>query len=192
MTGPTPPPQNRAGMGSPASPPATASKSNAAMVIGADPLLGGKTIAITDTPPPNLPTNNWQPAGPASPAGGSNGPGVNLRVPDAGQGATTAPPPFNLQGAFHGGACCRCRCTRRSTRLGLTPPAAAADPLDALKQRGMIWKNQKPVDGGVLLTCGIRSNPQDPDLVRVYEATAVDVPSAVKAVADQIDKAAKQ
>src|SRR5262245_20339254 len=46
--GPTPPPQNRAGMGAPA-PPATASKSVVGM-LNPDPLKGGKQIAIDSGP----------------------------------------------------------------------------------------------------------------------------------------------
>src|SRR5436190_1179969 len=45
VAGPTPPPQNRAGMGG--APQATASKSNAAMLVP-DPLVGAKPIAISE------------------------------------------------------------------------------------------------------------------------------------------------
>jgi hypothetical protein len=61
------------------------------------------------------------------------------------------------------------------------------DPLDALKPFNVISQEQKAVPGGVQFTCRI-ANPHDPDLVRVYEATAVDYPSAVRAVVDQINQ----
>ena len=180
VTGPTPPPQNRAGMGSPASPPATASKSNAGLVIGSDPLLGGRTTAINDPPPPVQTPNNWQPSGPG-------GPGVILKVPETQQGSTTVPPPANLPGmSFQGGAMLPVPVVSQVNQAGFTAPSGP-NPMDALTQRGMISHDQKSVPGGVFFKCLVR-NPQDPDAVRVYEETAVDLPTAMNNVVIKIDE----
>src|SRR5437879_2465891 len=80
-SGPMPsPPQNRAGMGVP-QPPATASKSVAAMNANLDPLVGGKAIGIPD-PGGAQTVGGWQAKDKA--------PGVLLKQPEA---ATIVPVP---------------------------------------------------------------------------------------------------
>jgi hypothetical protein len=201
VAGPTPPPQNRAGMGAPSPPTATASKSIASCVVP-DPLIGAKPIAIADsTQPQQTPTTGgWLAKDPqsANPVGGPGPSGVILRTPEPvpvqsiqpvppptfvpGQGAMVqpVPPPPAVRGA------------------GIAPQAGVqtinpvafteADPLQSsLKARGVISQDQKTLPDGVHFTCRV-ANPQDPNSVRVYEATGNDYPSAVQAVLNQIDQ----
>jgi hypothetical protein len=181
--GPTQPPQNRAGMNAPSPPPATASKSNAAMLIGNDPLSGGKQIGIPDPQKSQqqqtLTVGDWQPQGAPTGQGGSltngsGGPGVILRQPDAGPIQPVPPPVI------------------RSSSGNAVPvvnanAAVADDQLQAaLKSRGVLWQDQKVLADGVHFTCRV-PNPHDPNFTRVFEATAGDYRSAVLAVIQQLD-----
>jgi hypothetical protein len=206
VAGPTPPPQNRAGMAT--SPPqATASKSNAAMLVPGDPLIGAKPNAISDgtQPPKQGATGGWQAKDQdGSPSGGGSGPGVTLRTPEAvATPVTPVAPPGNIPNSTQGaGAMVQPVpvvnssgsnvTTSPSSVQGASPvsPVAfsAPDPLQAaLKARGVISQDQKTLPEGVRFTCRV-ANPQNPNFVRVYEATGPDYRTAVQAVLDQIDQ----
>ncbi|HYV39013.1 MAG TPA: hypothetical protein VE988_25230 [Gemmataceae bacterium] len=194
VLGPTPPPQNRAGMGAPSPPISTTAKGTAACLVP-DPLIGAKPIAIADGKQPFVEpnTSGWQATGPitgGAPSSGG-GPGVQLGMPEA--ALAPVPPPTIAQvtpvtPAFGGG---------KNDGLNPVPVVPAVSPVGfsdsdqlqaALKARGVIAQDQKvQPDGSVLFTCRV-VNPQNPNFVRVYEATARDLRSAMLAVLDQIDQ----
>jgi hypothetical protein len=158
-------PQNRAGMGAPAPPQVTTTKSNTAALLPADPLLGGRDLVIQDRTPEVQPTGSWQVK--------ERAPGVLLKTPEPGPGSgpvQPVPPPTVPVPVF--------------TPSGNSEP----DPIQtALKSRGVLWQDQKTVPEGVRFSCAV-PNPQDPAFSRVFEATGPDYRSAVLAVLDQIDK----
>jgi hypothetical protein len=94
VAGPTPPPQNRAGMNGPSQPQATASKSNAACLVP-DPLIGAKAIAIADSTQSQQSSTggSWQAKDPQAGnlTSGVGGTGVVLQTPVA---VPTAPVPI--------------------------------------------------------------------------------------------------
>jgi hypothetical protein len=68
--------------------------------------------------------------------------------------------------------------------------AAPNDPnqlLAALKARGMVWNTQTPIAGGVRFSCGMR-NPQNPNVIQAFDASAADAPSAMSAVLQKLDQ----
>jgi len=209
VAGPTPPPQNRAGMTGPSAPQATASKSNAAMLVP-DPLLGAKPIAIADStstqPQKAATTGGWQAKDPqpGNPPGSAGGPGVILREPVPVPVVPIQPvaPPTNVPSVAPGVGAAVQPVPPPSAivpTVAAGPGAAAAQPVSpvgftdsdplqtTLKSRGVIWQDQKTLDDGVHFTCRV-VNSQDPNFVRVYEAIGPDYRSAVQAVLDQIDQ----
>jgi hypothetical protein len=199
VAGPTPPPQNRAGMSS-GQPQATASKSNAAMLMP-DPLTGGKSIGIPDgDQPPAATTGGWQAKDPQP--GNPGGPGVTLRTPEpVPVPIQHVPPPSNVPGTTPAaGAVLQPAPTPAPVPTVVATPTAPTpqvvspvaftepDPLQsALKTRGVIWQDQKTESDGVHFTCRV-ANSQDPNFVRVYEAVGHDYRTAVQAVLEQIDQ----
>jgi hypothetical protein len=172
--GPQMPPQNRAGM-TPPQPSTIASKSNAAL-LDPDPLVGGRPpLAIPDPrkqQAPMLPAGGWQAKPDGSLTGGQNGPPVVLRLPVA-TDAPTPPGPVPESNSP-------------------PPPLPDSSPENAqlqaaLKQRGVLWQDQKYVAGGIRFTCAV-ANPQDASFSRVYEATAPELHSAITSVLEQIDQ----
>jgi hypothetical protein len=205
VAGPTPPPQNRAGMGAPSPPTATASKSIAG-IVAPDPLIGAKPIAIADSnQPQQTPTTGggWQAKDPpsANPPGGPGPGAVILRTPEPVpvqriQPIQPVPPPTFVPG--QGAMVQPVPPPPAVPSVGSSPQAGGqtispvgfidSDPLQSsLKARGVIWQDQKTLPDGVHFTCRV-ANQQDPNSVRVYEATGSDYPSAVQAVLNQIDQ----
>jgi hypothetical protein len=181
VAGLPPPPQNRAQMNPPA-PPAIASKSNAAMVYpDPEPLPGARNpLAIADaqkqpTAPQQLGT--WQPKSNINLTGGQSGPGVLLKQPE--QTITPVPPP-----TFAPNVVPTPQPLPAATQVNFTDN----DQLQAaLKQRGVIWQDQKVLADGVHFACGV-ANPQEPDFSHTYETVAPDYRAAVIAVLEQIDR----
>jgi len=200
VAGPPPPPQNRAGMGGPSPPQATASKSNAAMLI-ADPLNGAKPLNIPESSQTqqNQGPGGWQVKDPlpTNPTGGS---GVILRTPEP-VPITPVPPPVIGPNGPPGSAAAAPPVpvvpvpavpvpVASAPAVPVVSPVSYTDPdpyQKALNDRGVIWQDQKQVANGVQFTCRVASK-QDPNFIRVYEATARDYPSAVQAVLAQIDQ----
>jgi hypothetical protein len=170
--GPQMPPQNRAGM-TPPQPSTIASKSNAAL-LDPDPLVGGRPPLVIPDPQkqqaPMLPAGGWQAKPDGSLTGAQNGPPVVLRLPVATDAPTppvpgTNSPPQPLPGSSTDNAQLQA----------------------ALKQRGVLWQDQKYVADGIRFSCAV-ANPLDASYSRVYEATAPDLRSAIMAVLEQIDQ----
>ena len=173
--GPTPPPQNRAGMNVPPPPTTTAAKSTAAIIANPpDPLTTTRPpLSIGD---PNTQTvGGWQPKSDGQPAG-AGGPGVQLKTPETPVIQPVPPPTINsLQPV------------PTIPISGVAAPTDSAQLLAALKARGMVWNTQTPVAGGVRFSCGIR-NAQNPNLIQAYDATAADATSAMSAVLQKLDQ----
>jgi hypothetical protein len=74
-----------------------------------------------------------------------------------------------------------------------TSPGAGTMEIDALqaqlKQRGVTWQHQEPVADGVKFVCAV-PNRHNPDINRIFEATASTYAAAVRAVLQQIDSQA--
>jgi hypothetical protein len=219
VAGPTPPPQNRAGMGAPGPPTATASKSVAGCLVP-DPLIGAKPIAIADStqpqPTPANTTGGWQAKDTqtSTPATSPSPGGVILRNPEPvpvtpiqpvpppsvapTQGAAiqpVPPPPTPVPAAGIGSVpppptpAPSTGMIPQTEKPAIVPASySEPDPLQsALKARGVLSHDQKTVPEGVQVTCRV-ANPQDPNSIRVYEATGSDYRSAVQAVLNQIDQ----
>jgi hypothetical protein len=218
VTGPPPPPMNRAGM-APSPPQATASKSAAAMLIP-DPLTGGKQLAITDPVTTTQPTSGWQAKDPqpGGLTGNGGAPGVILKTPESTSLQPVPPPimPSSIPGQTSGlkpvpppvmanalpGQASTLEHVPPPVMSGVIPgPVTGLQPVptvnlagfsqtddlkNSLAARGVIWQDQQQFDGGVRFRCRV-ANPQNPNSVRVYEATAADYPTAVQAVLNQID-----
>jgi hypothetical protein len=162
----------------PALPASSSSASTAAMAIG-EPLSGGRTtLAIDDK---NMsPGGAWQGPGGVTPASGQAGP-VQLQRPEPIVDPVQRPTPVPLPPAGP---------------TGVTPASYSATPgsmaeneqLQAqLKTRGVTWQNQQVVAEGIKFTCAV-PNRHNPDITRLYEATAGDLGAAVRAVLQQIDE----
>ncbi len=158
----------------PAIPVSNSSASNVAMTIG-EPLPGSRPLAIDDKAKK---PNTWQGSGPNPGGTGvtlTSGPapagGVQLQRPEAVVDPVQRPTPVPLP-------------------LASSIPSGGAvsnDQLQALlKQRGVTFQHQEQVAGGVKFTCAV-PNRHNPDINRVYEATASDYAGAVQAVLRQID-----
>jgi hypothetical protein len=171
--GPTPPPQNRAGMTVPPAPTTTAAKSITSIIANPpDPLTTTRPpLAIGDASTQTV--GGWQPKNDGQTTG-AGGPTVQLLTPQAPgiqpvplpTGNPLQPVPIHLGGG----------------------PNDTTQLLATLKDRGMLWNTQQPVAGGVHFSCGIASSPQNPTLVHVYDATAADAAAAMSAVLQKIDQ----
>jgi hypothetical protein len=165
VAGPTPPPQNRAGMQAPPTPTATASKSNAAMLIP-DALPGAKeSLIMTEVPKQPVtgqPTGNWQP----KPGATRNG------VPDSIPG-NNAPVAVGLA----------------LQPVPISPPGGVILPelQQKLKDHGVSYQGQTAMPDGIRYTFAV-PNPQNPNFSRLYEVIAADVNDAARDVLDKMDK----
>ncbi len=185
--GPPQPPQNRANMQVPSGPTATASKSNAQMAAGVDPLQGGKALIIPDPTQPTQTVGGWQPKDKQpGVVVGAGGPGVTIRPPE--QPIQPVPPPtFNGQLPPVPNTGATVPAPAPGTGSGTGPFPDYDKLILELKQRGMVWQTQQGVAGGVRFTCGVASS-QDPSQIQVYEATGPDYRSAILAVINKIDQ----
>jgi hypothetical protein len=176
VIGPTPPPQNRAGM-TPAQPPSIASKSLVGALIP-DTIPGGKSLAINDPLKQSTPVpapDTWQPKNTGNLTAGQGVAPVILRVPEA----TIPPVPPPVLGT---------NLTVQPSAYTLPAGSTDYDQLQAaLKKRGVVWQNQKTLPDGLHFICGV-ANSQDANFTRIYEAIAQDYRSAVLAVLEQIDQ----
>jgi hypothetical protein len=166
--GPTPPPQNRAGMTVPPAPTTTAAKSTAAIIANPpDPLTTTRPpLAIGDASTQTV--GGWQPKT-AGQTSGAGGPTVQLQTPQS-PGIQPVPLPVPVVPINLGGG-----------------PNDTTQLMAALKARGMIWNTEQPVAGGVHFSCGLAASPQNPTLIHVYDATAADAAAAMNAVLQKID-----
>ncbi len=57
-----------------------------------------------------------------------------------------------------------------------------------LKRRGVVWAKQEKIQGGVRLSAGVVTDPRNPKMQRVYEASAADAVTAGLAIIRQIDQ----
>jgi hypothetical protein len=170
MVGPTPPSpgQNRAATTTPQTPQSTASKSIADILTQAEPLEGGKKLAIADNRSPG--GGAWQPNG-VQAVGQGGAPAIILRDPQVG---VVQPVPAPGQS-------------------GAAQPVPQysgnnLDPLQAqLRARGMVWQKTELVAGGVRFTCAV-PNRQDATSLQIYQATAPDEPTAIQAVLLKINQ----
>jgi hypothetical protein len=169
--GPTPPPQNRAGMNVPPAPTTTAAKSTAGILANPpEPLTTTRPpLSIGDAPA--QPAGGWQPKTDGQSPNG--GPGVVLQTPLQ----PVPPPTINSQQPV----------PTVPISGAAAPPNDPAQLLAALKARGMVWNTQTPIAGGVRFSCGI-SNPQNPNVIQAFDATAADAPSAMSAVLQKLDQ----
>jgi hypothetical protein len=172
--GPTPPPQNRAGMNVPPGPTATASKSTAAILANPpEPLTTTRpSPALGDQATQTV--GGWQPKTDGQPTS-AGGPGVQLKMPETAV-LQPVPPPINSQ-----------QPVPAVPSYGPAPANDTTQLLATLKSRGMVWNTQTPVAGGVRFSCGIR-NSQNPNLIQAFDATAADAPSAMSAVLQKLDQ----
>jgi hypothetical protein len=177
--GPTPPPQNRAGM-VPSPPTSTAAKSNTQALL--ESLPNGKApLSIGDTNQQTTQTAaGWQPKDgqpTVTVTGATGGPGVQIKTPEA-----VPIPPVSLPAI---------NTLQPVPTVPVNPvaPSAANDTdqlLAQLKARGMVWNTQQPIAGGVRFSCGIASS-QNPNAIEAYEATAADYRSAISAVLQKLN-----
>lgn len=191
--GPTPPPQNRANLQAPQPPTATASKSITSMIANPDPLLGGKSIAITDpnARPAGNPQGSWmakdkQPT-PGVTVGGNGSPSVTIRSPELPPVQPVPPPTVQIQPIDYAPVPNSAQPPPPMPQTGSVPFADYNQLMAALKARGVLWTNQQGVAGGVRFSAGL-PNPQDNSYERVVEATAPDYRSAIIAVLRKIDE----
>jgi hypothetical protein len=172
--GPTPPPQNRAGMNVPPPPTTTAAKSTAAIIANPpDQLTTTRPpLSIGESPSPTQTAGGWQPKTDGQPTG-AGGPGVQLKTPET-PAIQPVPPP-----TIHS--------VQPVPTIAISGAGAPSDAalLAALKARGMVWNTQTPVAGGVRFSCGI-ADPQNPGVIQAYDATAADAPSAMNAVLQKL------
>jgi hypothetical protein len=175
--GPTPPPQNRAGMKgtAPTTPTTTAANSSTqALLLSTEQVLPGKNpLRITDPNQPNAQTvGGWQKPG-ELPAAVVPNPPVKINGIET-PAVQPVPPPTVLMPV-------------PSVTIN---PVAAVDTdqlLAALKAKGMVWNGKQDVPGGgVRFSCYV-ANPQDPNAVQAYDATAPDLASAMQAVLQKIN-----
>jgi hypothetical protein len=168
-------------MQTPQTPQSTASKSSLADILTtqAEPLDGGKKLVIADTkqpPPQPLQQSGWLPKD-GQPASLPGDQGVGLQQPLPAIQIPPVPPP-----------------------AGMLPPATAntppvpqfsgtdTDPLQVqLKAHNVLWQDQETVPGGIRFSCGV-ANPKDASSQTMFEATAPDRDSAIRAVLQKMDQ----
>jgi hypothetical protein len=163
-------------------PSSSSATTTAAMAIG-EPLPGSKTLAIDDGR--NTPGGGWQggegKGGTSATLTGVQvaGAGVQLHRPEPIVEPVPRPVPVALPPAVP----------------AVTPASFSTVPAGALeneqlqallKARGVSWQHQERVAEGVKFICAV-PNRHNPDISRIYEATAADYASAVRAVLPQID-----
>jgi hypothetical protein len=164
----------------PAIPSSNSSTSPAALAV--EPLNGGRPpLRIEDPraqPDPAAATNDWRAVGGPSPGG----PTVIAIDPAAGvqtASGTVLHRPEPLVSPLN-------------TQPGVPGPAQSPQPSldqlqDQLKARNVLWQRLEQNAGGVRFLCAV-PNPQSADIQRVYEATAPDAQTAIRAVLNQIDQ----
>jgi hypothetical protein len=149
------------------------------MAIG-EPLQGGRALLAIDDKNKS-PVGGWQGPGSVTPTSGQAGAGpVQLQRPEPMVDPVQRPTPVPLPPAGPTGV--------TPTAYIPTPGSMAEnEQLQAqLKTRGVTWQNQQVVPEGIKFTCAV-PNRHNPDINRLYEATAGDLGSAVRAVLQQID-----
>jgi hypothetical protein len=163
----------------PAIPTATTSPSTAA--LAAEPLPGARPpLRIEDPQSPTNPTpgNDWRAVG------GPNGPAPGVVAVNPGvQPAAGAvlqrpqpmptPPPVNTQPGV--------------PVPGQNSPMTYEQLQDQLKARNVVWQRQDNTADGIRFSCAV-PNSSNPNIQRVYEATAPTYLAAIRAVLDQIDQ----